>query len=940
MQDFTILLNLRRVIFTLIILGLPFHDNYAQGSIQSQLGSNIKYIVAKDGSGQYSTIQAAINAIPNNSTTSQVIFIKKGTYIEKIEIPSTKTHLVIIGEDVNTTIISYGDYSGSGKIYNGIITSAKGTAISTSTSHTCFVYANDFTMMNITITNSAGDVGQAVALNSYGDRQFYYHCKITGHQDTYLTWSATRYYLKDCYIEGAVDYIFGAGVALFDSCQLNSVRSATCITAASTEQNFKFGYVFQNCKITSNSGVTGVFLGRPWRPYCQVVFMNSEESAIINPVGWSKWSGNTNDETCYYAEYKNCGLGSNTSKRASWTNQLTPAQAATYTRKNIFDKNVNPTPYAASWDPNPEGNIYYNIINNNTTPFITSACFSTAIQPVVSKKYIYNYDNSGNLSWTNANSWTPKAVPTAIDTVIIRTGELQIANLNHTGPVYVEPNGILRLIDNSTLTKLILQGGTLKSYTSNPQFDLTAAIIVEQPSTILAGSVAASIFVLNGTITGSANLTKTSVGNLRINSTATGFKGQWIVTDGKLQLRSATGLGVCGVQVKTAARLDIEVAGASIYSLVIENGGGVDLDQPFTTSVAVFGATNILTGAYQNATYPTFIGSTNTLTVSNSLVSISGTTTFCPGGNLILTAASGTSYIWKNNSNQVGTAATYTGFVSGSYTVEATSSVGCKVTSTAVATTLNTAPTASITTPTTSFCTGSSIVLTASTGASYKWFNSATQVGTAATYTANAAGAYTVEVTNAAGCKATSAIKQISVTATRTWYADADNDGMGDITNTLNACTKPNGYVATAGDACPTDANKTAAGNCGCENTEASCLDCNNTPNGTAVLDNCFVCVGGTTGRTECVTTATVTNSGAKNTLSAYSQPFNNTITISLKNNIIHSVTFYNLQGLIIEYRQNINCSEIQMGESFASGIYFIVIESETEVYKTKVIKY
>ncbi|XP_022710975.1 pectinesterase 5-like, partial [Varroa jacobsoni] len=143
---------------------------------------------AKDGTGQYTTIQAAVNAIPNNSTTQKVIFVKNGTYTEKVEIPSNKTHLVIIGQDVNNTIVAYNDYSGSGKIYNGIITSANGTAIGTSTSHTMYVNADDFMMMNITVKNTAGDVGQAVALNCFGDRQIFYHCKIIGNQDTYLTW--------------------------------------------------------------------------------------------------------------------------------------------------------------------------------------------------------------------------------------------------------------------------------------------------------------------------------------------------------------------------------------------------------------------------------------------------------------------------------------------------------------------------------------------------------------------------------------------------------------------------------------------------------------------------------------------------------------------------------------------------------------------------------
>ena len=275
---------------------------------------------------------------------------------------------------------------------------------------------------------------------------------------------------------------------------------------------------------------------------------------------------------------------------------------------------------------------------------------------------------------------------------------------------------------------------------------------------------------------------------------------------------------------------------------------------------------------------------------------------------------------------QVGTAATYTATTAGDYTVEVTNASGCKAMSAVTTITGSIQLTPTITSPATSFCTGGSVVLTSSTGASYKWFNGTTQVGTANTYTAATVGAYTVEVTNANGCKVMSAVTTITVISTITWYADTDNDGLGDNTNTLNACAKPNGYVATSGDAFPDDANKTIAGNCGCGNSETSCLDCNATPNGTAFLDNCSICVGGTTGNTACVTTATIINLNAKTTLLTYPQPFTNTITISLKNKTIQSVTLFNSQSLIVEYRQGINACRIQMGESLSAGIYLIVI--------------
>ncbi|WP_299252710.1 glycoside hydrolase family 43 C-terminal domain-containing protein [uncultured Cytophaga sp.] len=811
--------------------------------------------------------------------------------------------------------------------------------------------------------------------------------------------------------------------------------------------------------------------------------------------------------------------------------------------------------------------------------FIVEKSTTIAPLPIIAKKYIYNYDNSGNYAWSNTNSWTPKAIPTTIDTVIIRTGEVQIGNLNHTAPLYVESNGIIRLIDTSLVDNMHLQGGTLKAYTSAAGMMLTSNITVEQPSTIMAGSIAATVFTLNGTITGNANLTKTSVGNLRINSTASGFKGNWIVTDGKLQLRSASGLGICGVKVEGTARLDIEVAGASVYSLVVANTAGVDLDQNLNVNVAVFGPDNKLTGTYTNANMPAYIASTGSLNVSNSLISLSGSTALCTGNSLTLTSSSGASYIWKNNTTQVGIVATYTTSTTGNYTVNAINAVGCKVTSAPVETTMSVDPTASIIAPATSFCAGESVILTASTGSAYKWFNGTTQVGTSATYTAKTAGEYTVEVTNATGCKATSTTTQISANAlpiitpyiqvnadtwnsittvatcqgstinlgpqpssakgwvwtgpnnftsvlrnpvltnilvdnsgnytttytdangckatstftiqvsalptatitspntafcaggsviltastantykwfkstspvgtastlnvtdagaytvevtnitgckavstptqinrtttatptisaastsicagntlvltsstantykwfkgtipvgtmstlnvtdagtytvevtntngceavstptqisvsnTITWYADTDNDGKGDANAMLLSCTQPQGYVSIAGDACPVDANKTTNGNCGCGNTEASCLDCAGIPNGTAVYDNCNICVEGTTGNTACISTATVNGTNAK--ISVIPQPFDANTTISIDNlGLIQSFTIISASGALVETRQGLNTEKITLGEELASGLYTVIITTENDIYTTKIVK-
>ena len=149
-------------------------------------------------------------------------------------------------------------------------------------------------------------------------------------------------------------------------------------------------------------------------------------------------------------------------------------------------------------------------------------------------------------------------------------------------------------------------------------------------------------------------------------------------------------------------------------------------------------------------------------------------------------------------------------------------------------------------------CQGESVTLTANSGSSFIWKNGGTQVGTAATYKATTAGAYTVEVTQSNACKATSVATNVTVSTLSTWYADTDNDGKGDPNTSKSACVQPTGYVADKTDLCPTDVNKIDPGQCGCGIVETACLDCNGVKNGTALIDNCSRCAGGNTGKTAC----------------------------------------------------------------------------------------
>jgi pectinesterase len=300
--------------------------------------------VAQDGSGDFKTIQEAINKVRDHAEKRVVITIKSGLYNEKVVIPAFKRNITLKGEDNQKTIISYNDYSG--KPFRGIDVTGD-TKFSTYTSYTLFIQGNDCNIENLTIENTSGKVGQAVALHTEGDRIAVKNCLILGNQDTlYLAKGGTRNYFENCYINGTTDFIFGAATVYFYNCTLESL-SNSFITAASTTQFDTYGFVFVDCKLTAkDSSVNQVFLGRPWRPYAKTVYINTEMGAQIVPIGWDPWKGDKNftdkEKTTFYAEYGSKGEGvKDLSKRASWAHQLQKSDL----KKYDLDKVLN------GWNP-------------------------------------------------------------------------------------------------------------------------------------------------------------------------------------------------------------------------------------------------------------------------------------------------------------------------------------------------------------------------------------------------------------------------------------------------------------------------------------------------------------------------------------------------------------------------------------------------------------
>jgi pectinesterase len=285
-----------------------------------------KYIftVAKDGTGEYTSIQDAIDAMRVYPLAPITLYIKNGVYNEKIELPANNTDVTFIGENVDSTIITWNDYSGKGKH-------------TTFTSYTAKISGNRFRAENITFANSAGPVGQALALYVDADKAVFKNCKFLGNQDTIFASGEKSYQLFDsCYIEGTTDFIFGPAHVFFRKCTIRS-KANSYITAASTKMGSGHGFIFYQCKIIADSSINKLYLGRPWRAYARTVFIECELPAAIAPEGWHNWNNPENEKTAFYAEYKNIGIGSSIAKRVSWSHQLTKAQAQRYGFTELFN---------------------------------------------------------------------------------------------------------------------------------------------------------------------------------------------------------------------------------------------------------------------------------------------------------------------------------------------------------------------------------------------------------------------------------------------------------------------------------------------------------------------------------------------------------------------------------------------------------------------------
>jgi pectinesterase len=287
----------------------------------------VNIVVAADGSGQFTNVQAAIMSVPAGSRTNPVVIhLKPGIYKELIYVQREKRFFSLMGENPATTVITYDLYAG--------LTNFDGKPIGTFRTPTALIDADDFTAENITFQNSAGAVGQALAIRVDGDRATFRNCRFLGWQDTILL-NRGRQYFEDCYICGHVDFIFGAATAWFEKCHIHCLGDGY-ITAASTPADEPYGFVFAGGSITGEKPGMRTFLGRPWRVHASTIFLNTEMSEVVRPEGWNDWRKPETHQTARYAEFNSTGPGGSSKQRADWVKQLTAAEAKAITVKTVL----------------------------------------------------------------------------------------------------------------------------------------------------------------------------------------------------------------------------------------------------------------------------------------------------------------------------------------------------------------------------------------------------------------------------------------------------------------------------------------------------------------------------------------------------------------------------------------------------------------------------
>jgi len=545
-------------------LGLLFVGFMLSNSLFGQTFSP-DIVVDINGTGDFTSLQDAFDAVPSNSSAVTIIYVKRGLYNqEKLIVPAGKNNITLIGESRTETIISYNIYNCADP--DGLCPDAKVALWSSNselvkTAATLTIQANDFRAENITIQNTAGPVGQAQALTLQADRNVFVNCDILAYQDTIYFWTAetSRAYFKSCMILGRTDYIYGRGVGFFDECEIRSYGGAW-ITAPSTTITQTYGFVFYKCDLTyqPNSPRNGddgakIKFGRPWHEYPKVAWLYCTMPSQIDPLGWGdKWNMDYSDTSTdlHLYEWMNTGAGAIMSGRANWAGlraMYNQAEADLYEPQIVLKGSDN-------WDP-------------------------TAIAPTVT---VYDWDGGAATNgWLEANNWNPDGVPAAAETANVDGNVTIDANGgNFAADLNLTNGATIDVSSNSSVTLLTLKQATLSSSVSST----ISGNIKTKGELTLTGTGNLNV---TAAITGVHQITKAGSGVSQLNANNTGFTGDVVAEAGDLQAKVSNSLGDSKkVTVKTNGQLTVDVSNAIKVTtkLYTEGNAKLVLNQDITIS--------------------------------------------------------------------------------------------------------------------------------------------------------------------------------------------------------------------------------------------------------------------------------------------------------------------------------------------------------------------
>jgi len=289
----------------------------AASQVSSGNSGVVRVVVAADGTADFPTIQQAVDHAPLEGGGRLEIAIRPGVYHERVKIPQDRPRVSLIGlgDDPSAVVITYSMSAAAagGTFFSAVVE----------------VQSEGFEAANLTIQNSFGPGSQAVALMIYSDRAIVHDVRLLGWQDT-LYAAAGRQYYEKCYIEGAVDFIFGDAQAVFENSEIHSVGDGYIAAESRKTPDGSQGFMFNKCKLTEGKVEKGVFLGRPWRPYSRVIYLDCWMDKHIRAQGWDNWSDAANEKTAWFGEYHSTGPGANAGARAEWAHELKEKDAAAF----------------------------------------------------------------------------------------------------------------------------------------------------------------------------------------------------------------------------------------------------------------------------------------------------------------------------------------------------------------------------------------------------------------------------------------------------------------------------------------------------------------------------------------------------------------------------------------------------------------------------------